>query len=165
MTAVLGLLRMWLGGPAFELDTFSYIHSEPKTAAQRWHSDLRPLFSRGTQEGLRGGASPAHGIVQVTPLVDVDDTNGATQFVCGSHLVEAALTDEELKQLDESSSDRVVSLPMRRTSVVFFDIRLRHRGGPHMGAQPRPILYSSFGKNNAHDSNARRCPNTLRRTP
>ena len=137
---------MWLGGAAFELDTFSYIQSEAGTAAQRWHSDLGALFPQGEREDTPSRATPAHGIVQVTPLVDVDSKNGATQFLCGSHLVEAALTDEELKQLDETKSGRVVSLPVRRTSVAFFDIRLRHRGGPHLGEQPRPILYSSFGE-------------------
>jgi ectoine hydroxylase-related dioxygenase (phytanoyl-CoA dioxygenase family) len=93
-----------------------------------------------------GGALPPHGVVQLVPLVDVDGSNGATQFLCGSHVVEASLPAEELKQLDPHSSGRLVTPPLRRGSVAFFDIRLRHRGGGNPAPRPRPILYMSFVK-------------------
>lgn len=40
----LSLLRMWLGGDGFEIDTFSYIQSAPGSPAQKWHADLEGLF-------------------------------------------------------------------------------------------------------------------------
>ena len=71
----------------------------------------------------------------ITPLVDVDDSNGATMFVCGSH------TSPVLRQAKAG-----VTLPVRRSSVLFFDIRLLHRGGANRGVLPRPLLYMSYVK-------------------
>ena len=40
----LALLRLWLGGGVFEIDTFSYIHSAPRSPPQDWHEDVGQLF-------------------------------------------------------------------------------------------------------------------------
>ena len=74
----LSLLRLWLRSDSFELDTFSYIHAEPGSVAQGWHTDVGPLSAAdmprsnptdamvhpATLEGL----PPPFGVVMITPL-------------------------------------------------------------------------------------------------
>ena len=105
---------------------------------------------RGAAEPKGGGGAwlrahqlaPPHAVVQITPLADVDgaEGGGATQFLCGSHAEEhmraTAATDDAVDAAASGSgasiaaggAQRGVSLPVRRGDVVFFDIRLAHRG-------------------------------------
>ena len=38
----------------------------------------------------------------------------------------------------------MLTLPARRGSAIFFDLRVRHRGGPHRGEAPRAVLYLGY---------------------
>ena len=93
-------LRMWMRTDGFELDTFSYIHAEPGSRAQNWHTDVQPLHMSSSaaasgrpnstaaaidafgaseaQASALALAMPAHGLVQITPLVDVAPSTGAS---------------------------------------------------------------------------------------
>jgi hypothetical protein len=163
----LSLLRMWMRTGGFELDTFSYIHAAPGSLAQHWHTDVQPLHgsiasvpnntaaaatdtlsTADADAGAHAHAQtadtsplgpPTHGIVQITPLVDVAHGTGATQFLCGSHL--AVL---EVQPPGPHHGLKHVSLTVPRGSVAFMDLRLTHRGGAHDGPRPRAVLYMSY---------------------
>ena len=124
--------------------------------------------------------APPHAVVQVTPLVDVDggDGGGATQFLCGSHAEEHTDAATDANGADDADGDDGddapggggsarrggVSLPVQRGDVVFFDIRLAHRGTAYHPAAaakttrttataasggtlpPRTLLYTSYAR-------------------
>ena len=81
---------------------------------------------------------------------------GATQFLCGSHAEEhiaTAATDDAVAA--GGGAQRGVSLPVRRGDVIFFDIRLAHRGTAYDPATatatgtppaPRTLLYTSYAR-------------------
>ena len=148
----LPLLRLWLGGGGFEIDTFSYIQAEPGTAAQRWHTDV----PQRTHRSQPSDAHSAHGVVQILPLVDVTEAAGATAFLCGSHRdtasrhSAAAAGEAEETEAEDAPwpSGRAIAPSLERGSAAFFDLRLRHRGGalPADTPRPRPVLYVSFVK-------------------
>lgn len=121
--ALLTLTSLATGGRP-ELDTFSYIESLPGSIDQNWHVDA-PVPERQQPPG----------IVAVLPLVPVNESNGATEFLLGSHVGEARVwehRDQPALQLSAEPGD-----------AVLFDARVRHRGRANV-AGARPVIYASF---------------------
>ena len=147
----LSLLRMLLGGDDVEIDTFSYIRAAPGSPAQKWHADVDPLFSKQARQRGFSSPLPPHAIVQIAPLTNMNHDNGATEFVCASHILE-----EHLEETDPSaqrpSEERIVQLSASPGSLLLFDVRLRHRGGANNEASSRTVLYSSYVRSWFRDS-------------
>ena len=92
--------------------------------------------------------TPAPGLVAVVPLVDVSAAvNGPTEFLMGSHVVSDGRWDTDAASGEvEDASVRPLHLRLdaQAGSAVFFDLRLRHRGGGNPSDAVRPVLYLGF---------------------
>ena len=128
------------------LDTFSAVVSLPQCPAMHWHRDVTDPFRRWAAPGVEA-PTPAPGLVAVIPLVNVSaERNGPTEFLMGSHVVSDGRWDtgDDGRPTDPSVAPLHLSLNAAAGSAVYFDLRLRHRGGPNPSAEPRPIMYLGF---------------------
>ncbi|CAK8996412.1 unnamed protein product [Durusdinium trenchii] len=128
------LVQLLLGN-RIELDTFSFIESRPGSTDQPWHFDV-PLPDFGLK-----GVAPSVGLVSVVPLVNVMPTNGATEFLPGSHCQAA---DRRFWMDAETKSVLRLQPSLTVGSLALFDLGLRHRGAANSGDSSRTILYMSY---------------------
>ena len=128
-----------------ELDTFSYVTSLAGAPHMHWHNDVGSLFKQET--GLEKH-NPPQGLVLVVPAVDMNEINGPTEFMCGSHvLVSEPGGGDWWHRFDDPEapdSPPHAAIPATRGSVVIFDVRLRHRGTANRSNQRRSILYLGY---------------------
>lgn len=145
--AFLGPVLRRTMGPRIEMDTFSTVVSVPGAPAQHWHADAGQLFPRA---GLH---LPAHGVVAFAALTNVTREMGPTEFVPGSHVQcgkdekPAPVQYEDGSVLDLCKAvpgNRVLTGEASRGSVVLFDFRVFHRGGPNTSDRRRALLYSTY---------------------
>ena len=156
-------LLQLLVGNRIELDTFSFIESQPGSLDQPWHFDV-PLPDFGLKglapsaAWLQGGwltkwgcvglwvsmdeKMSKVGLVSVVPLVDVMPTNGATEFLPGSHYQ----TADRRYWIDAETRSSVLHLQpsLAVGSLALFDLGLRHRGTANSAQRSRTILYMSY---------------------
>ena len=99
-------------------------HSEP----QKWHSDGGQLYGPVHL--------PPHCLNVFVPLVDLDDTNGPTQFVPGT----------QLSGRSDRSDKAQFGVTGLAGSVTIFDYRVQHRGGANRSANDRLVLYLCYCK-------------------
>ena len=115
-----GFLASALGGPADEVQLLecASIVTYPGAPAQTWHAD----------SDLHNVCEATVAVLQIQ-LVDMD----------------AALGPMEVRPFVPLDAKQV-ELPMllRAGSIVAYDAKVWHRGGANTGAQPRPVLYTSW---------------------
>ncbi|KAA0164826.1 hypothetical protein FNF27_07754 [Cafeteria roenbergensis] len=145
--AFLGPVLRRTMGPRIEMDTFSTVVSLPGAPAQHWHADAGQLFPRA---GLH---LPAHGVVAFAALANVTRDMGPTEFVPGSHVQCGKDEKPSPVQYDDGSvldlckavpGNRLLIAEAPRGSVVLFDFRIFHRGGPNTSDRRRALLYSTY---------------------
>ena len=145
---ILQTVRQALRTMDIELDTFSYIQSEAGSSVQKWHTDMGPLIDDGLVESSY--VLPAYGLVMIVPLIDLDNSNGPTEFMPGSHLSPTAMKggggsywhDAETGKGNTKAATVALNIPAG--SALLFDIRTTHRGGANASPTARPILYASY---------------------
>mmetsp|Transcript_24034 Transcript_24034/g.49615 ORF Transcript_24034/g.49615 Transcript_24034/m.49615 type:complete len:532 (-) Transcript_24034:86-1681(-) len=146
--ASLRISQQILSSLDIELDTFSYIQSETGSRDQLWHADMDPLFSEDIDEGSL--LLPPYGLVMIVPFVDLDETNGPTEFIPGSNLPPTSVEGGDASYWHDPADGTAnpdaatVSLEAPRGSAIFFDIRTTHRGKANTSPTARPILYASY---------------------
>lgn len=113
-------------------DMVGSLPSNAKSNTGRWHRDIGSLFE---EEAIDASLPPIY-LTMLIPLVDLTAENGATELKLGSHKLPF---EEGMKQ----PSWHAVSSP---GSVVLFDARVVHRGGPNLTDDPRHVLYMTFIK-------------------
>lgn len=152
--AMLSIVEYVMRDRDFEVDTHSYVHAEPGSPQQPWHRDVDFLYGAEleTSVGQALAHHNTHGVVAVVPLVDLEASNGATEFVLGSHVHPSVLGqrldlwDGELGTAHWEGKPLLsrTKILVPRGSVVLFDLRITHRGGPNHSESPRSVLYTSY---------------------
>ena len=131
LPVIADLVRALLG-PKHYLEKAGLLVSHPGAEAQRWHMDTPHLFSVGSH-------LPPHSLSVFVPLVDLvgsdgaAPTNGPTEFQLATH-VKAHLV---LPQRQAAAS-------CAAGSIVVYDVRIMHRGGPNRADAERPVVYLTF---------------------
>jgi len=146
---LLSLVKGAVAGDHLEIDTFSHVDALPGASMQVWHKDVDAVH-HDTQKGelLHG---PPQGLVVVVPLVEVNHSNGPTEFECGSHVNVHAFDTTPSNDNNNGNSNKkkkavapLLSLPVSKGDALLFDLRVRHRGTPNTSLKVRPILYLSY---------------------
>ena len=90
---------------------------------------------------------PAHSLVVFLPLCDLNETNGPTSFLPGSHQrwTSDAL-EAEADAPGSSSAGAPAILDVDAGDAVIFDSRTQHAGGANRSQRARPILYLVFAR-------------------
>ena len=122
-TAVRALL-----GPKAYLEKAGLLVSHPGAEAQRWHMDTPHLFTVGSH-------LPPHSLSVFVPLVDLIPANGPTEFHLGTH-----------QKANLVSKQRHVKACCSAGSLVMYDVRIMHRGGPNGSEAERPVVYMTFSR-------------------
>ena len=122
-TAVRALL-----GPKTYLEKAGLLVSHPGAEAQRWHMDTPHLFTVGSH-------LPPHSLSVFVPLVDLIPANGPTEFHLGTH-----------QKANLVSKQRHVKACCSAGSLVMYDVRIMHRGGPNGSEAERPVVYMTFSR-------------------
>ena len=110
--------------------------SAGKSSEGPWHRDTYLLFDDETID-IR---LPPYYFTVLIPLVAVDDQNGATEFLKGSH---KQTCREALDLLQHQPSFQPCASP---GSVIVFDGRICHRGGQNQTEEHRTVLYQVWTK-------------------
>jgi hypothetical protein len=97
---------------------------------QSWHTDGGHLHD----EDGAGPQLPCHCLNVFVPLVPIHETNGATQFVLGTH------------RKDCTTMDSAAALLCAAGSAILFDYRCLHRGSANTTTEDRPVLYFTYAK-------------------
>jgi ectoine hydroxylase-related dioxygenase (phytanoyl-CoA dioxygenase family) len=102
---------------------------------QHWHRDTDLLWPNDSSfddhdvhQSSNGMHTPAYAINLFIPLVDINDTNGPTEFTLSSHQWS---TDWQVDEAATTPVDRKFDLP--RGSMLLFDYRTIHRGTANTG--------------------------------
>jgi len=115
-------------GPKNYLEKAGLLVSHPGAEAQRWHMDTPHLFSVGSH-------LPPHSLTVFVPLVDLVPSNGPTEFQLATH-IKANLV----------APLRLSTACCPAGSLVFYDVRTMHRGGPNASDAERPVVYLTFSR-------------------
>lgn len=126
---VVALVRKLLE-PAAILEAYGCFLSLPGAAAQDEHYDGPHLFGTPLAAML-----PPYALTCALPLVDMDERQGSTMLLPGSHRWQAR------------PADPVRVLPdVPRGSCVLWDYRLRHYGTENRSNTPRPLVYCTYAR-------------------
>ena len=154
LPAIAALVRALLG-PKTYLEKAGLLVSHPGAEAQRWHMDTPHLFSVGTHLPPHCAPPPIERRTCVTarsaltahrhsngaaisvfvPLVELVPSNGPTEFQLGTH-VKANLV----------APQRHATACCEAGSLVVYDVRIMHRGGPNASDAERPLVYMTFSR-------------------
>ncbi len=110
-------------------ESFGVISSFPGSTVQKLHSDSPHLF----EDSDLARALPPFALTISIPLVDVDAMNGSTEFLPGTHRVVSS----------PASAEGAVWCNVPRGDCMIWDYRVRHRGQPNNGDEPRPMFYAT----------------------
>lgn len=124
--AILALLDAVLG-ENWVYESFGVISSFPDSTIQKLHSDGSHLFANSPF----AGALPPYALTISIPLVDIDERNGATEFLPGTHRLAHS----------PPSADGSVWRTLSRGDCMIWDYMVRHRGQPNNSNEPRPMFY------------------------
>ena len=126
---VLAVVRKLLE-PTAILEAYGCILSLPGAGAQHEHHDGPHLFGSRLSALL-----PPYALTFALPLVEMDESQGSTMLLPGSH------------RWQDRRADAVPLLPVvPRGSCVLWDFRLRHYGTENRAATPRPLLYGTYAR-------------------
>lgn len=121
-------------GPNAIIGEMGGVISHPGSQPQYTHRDSGFLFG-----GLPVELDlPPPSLTITVPLVDVPLESGPTEYWAGSH-----------RDIDPGALEAVRAVAPRRTAlragtVLFYDGRLIHRGGPNHSESIRPIVYVAY---------------------
>ena len=101
-------------------------------SAQKWHGDGGHIFEHAHQ--------PPHCINVFVPLDDLRDTNGPTEFVPGTHVLNA------FGETAQQEQDGSFPIKAKSGGVIVFDYRLKHRGGLNSSPDDRLLLCLCYAK-------------------
>jgi hypothetical protein len=113
---------------------------------QFWHRDGPSLFD----ESIGNNHHPTHCFNVFIALIDVYEGNGTTEFVPGTHedkRYNTVVADILLNQREKYQNDAgIVRADVKAGTLIFFDIRVLHRGLSNQSNTERPVLYYTFGR-------------------
>jgi ectoine hydroxylase-related dioxygenase (phytanoyl-CoA dioxygenase family) len=125
--SVMAVVNRMIGAKAIIGEMGSVI-SHPGSDPQYTHRDTAFLF--GGEIDL-----PPHSLTITIPLLDVSLEMGPTEFWPGSHrIVDDAVATKPAPQ----------RTALKAGSLLFYDGRLLHRGGPNKSNVVRPIVYFTY---------------------
>lgn len=119
-----GILERLLGKD-YILGSMTVVLSLDGSPAQQWHRDNSTLFPDSPTEH-----TPPFCVSAIIPLIPLDETNGPTEVIPGSHLT----ADKDINY------DAPVHATMDFGDCYLMDSRLMHRGMPNNSRAARPIL-------------------------
>ena len=125
--AIAAVVRGLLGSKTY-LEKAGMLVAHPGAEPQRWHMDTPHLFA--CREHL-----PPHSISVFLPLCELTELNGPTEFQLATH-IKANLT--------RPPSHADARCPLG--SLVVYDVRVMHRGGPNRSEADRPVIYLTFSR-------------------
>mmetsp|Transcript_38204 Transcript_38204/g.59633 ORF Transcript_38204/g.59633 Transcript_38204/m.59633 type:complete len:288 (-) Transcript_38204:129-992(-) len=105
-------------------------NEDKKGTYQAWHADGEHLFTQVH--------CPPHCINVFVPLVDVNERNGATEFIPGSHKLDG--------QGHSGNEEFSIRLEARAGEAVIFDYRCQHRRGANNTENDRHVIYFTYSK-------------------
>jgi hypothetical protein len=120
--------------------------------SQFWHRDGPSLFEDQDDDDHHHHHShhATHCFNVFIPLVDVDEKNGTTEFVPGTHedqRYNKVVADILLNQPEKYEANAgIVRADLKAGSLIFFDVRVLHRGLSNQSTTERPMLYYTFGR-------------------
>ena len=124
---IVKLVRALLG-PKTYLEKVGLLVSHHGAEAQRWHMDTPHLFSVGAH-------LPPHSLSVFLPFCDLVPANGPTEFQLGTHI---------RANLVAKPAHADATCPAG--SLVLYDPRIMHRGGPNQSEADRPMVYLTFSR-------------------
>lgn len=114
------------------------IHGYPGSEHQYWHRDATSLFNDDKDSSLLTNNTYVEDyyFTVLFPLVDLNDKNGSTEFMLGSHM----LSREELKDYPTTAFD------VKKGDAIIFNGKINHRGRGNQSKQERPVIYNVYYK-------------------
>ena len=120
----------------------------PGASDQAYHADApRVPPEVWAEHEAKSPTQPPHSLVVFLPLCDLDETNGPTSFLPGSHQrwTSDAL-EAEADAPGSSSAGAPAILDVDAGDAIVFDSRTQHAGGENRSTHARPILYLVFAR-------------------
>ena len=120
----------------------------PGAEDQKYHADApRVPPEVWAEHESTAAVQPAHSLVVFLPLSDLNEENGPTAFLPGSHQrwTSDAL-EAEADAPGSSSAGAPAILDVDAGDAVIFDSRTQHAGGANRSQRTRPILYLVFAR-------------------
>ena len=120
----------------------------PGASDQAYHADApRVPPEVWAEHEAKSPTQPPHSLVVFLPLCDLDETNGPTSFLPGSHQhwTSDAL-EAEADAPGSSSAGAPAILDVDAGDAIVFDSRTQHAGGANRSQRARPILYLVFAR-------------------
>jgi len=112
------------------IEAFGAVVSLPGAQAQPIHRDAPHLFGSELSALL-----PAHALTLALPLVEMNDVNGTTMLVPGSH---------RWRDKHEDGEGIAPTIPIG--SCMLWDFRLTHSGTANRSTSPRPMIYCTYSR-------------------
>ena len=120
----------------------------PGASDQAYHADApRVPPEVWAEHEAKSPTQPPHSLVVFLPLCDLDETNGPTSFLPGSHQhwTSDAL-EAEADAPGSSTAGAPAILDVDAGDAIIFDSRTQHAGGANRSQRARPILYLVFAR-------------------
>ena len=120
----------------------------PGASDQAYHADApRVPPEVWTEHESAARTQPAHSLVVFLPLCDLNEENGPTAFLPGSHQRWTAdALEAESSAPGSSTAGAPAILDVDAGDAIIFDSRTQHAGGANRSAAARPILYLVFAR-------------------
>ena len=115
-------------GPKHYLEKAGLVVSHSGADAQRWHMDTPHLFACGTH-------LPPHSLSVFVPLCELHPANGPTEYQLATHL-----------KANLVLKPRYALASCPPGSLVMYDLRIMHRGGPNQSDAERPLVYLTISR-------------------
>ncbi len=112
------------------IEAYGAVVSLPGARAQPPHHDAPHLFGPEISALL-----PAHALTMALPLVEMNDVNGTTMLVPGSH---------RWRGKDEDGEGIAPTVPLG--SCMMWDFRLVHSGTANRSTSARPMVYCTYAR-------------------
>ena len=120
----------------------------PGASDQAYHADaprVPPEVWAEHESATR--TQPAHSLVVFLPLCDLNEANGPTAFLPGSH---QRWTSDALEAEADAPGSSTAGAPaimdVHAGDAIIFDSRTQHAGGANRSKHARPILYLVFAR-------------------
>ena len=120
----------------------------PGASDQAYHADApRVPPEVWAEHESTAEVQPAHSLVVFLPLCDLNEENGPTAFLPGSHQrwTSDAL-EAEADAPGSSTAGAPAILDVDAGDAILFDSRTQHAGGANRSQHARPILYLVFAR-------------------
>ena len=134
--------RGWIeAGLADEDEVDEEVVMSDNLGTQAWHADGPHLFAAPSCPQQL----PVHAVTVFLPLVDLDGTNGPTEFAPGSQMHGCEV--EADADTGEAMGNCATSVILARVGeAIIFDYRTWHRGLANASDDDRPVLYMVVAK-------------------